>query len=149
MPNPNWSLKLVLCLEEIIKNSFSNISTTLTNDFITSHFVSQSPQISSSGDPILTTQSYLKTSCCIQYMNFCNIVAREDITNLYISSHLIYPRILLHFLRVGQLISLLLCLQATWQPSVHRINIAMNNVRGCGGHDAHQIGYHARGLKLT
>ena len=35
--NPNQSLKLVLIRVEIIGNSFSDISTTLAKDFITSH----------------------------------------------------------------------------------------------------------------
>ena len=35
LPNPNWSLKLVLMCVEIIENS--DISTTLAKDFIASH----------------------------------------------------------------------------------------------------------------
>ena len=45
LSNPNRSLKLELMRVEIIENSFSVISTTLGKDFITSHSLSQSPQI--------------------------------------------------------------------------------------------------------
>ena len=69
MSNPNWSLKLVLMRVEIIGNSF-DISTTLAKDFIVSHSLSQSPQISRVDDHILITQSSLWTSCRIQYMIF-------------------------------------------------------------------------------
>ena len=68
--NPNRSLKLVLMRVEIIENSFFDISTTLTEDFIASHSLSQSPQIPRVDDPILTTQSSSWTSCRIQYMTF-------------------------------------------------------------------------------
>ena len=54
--NLNWSLKLILMSVRIIKNSFSDISTTLTKDFIASHSLSQSPQILRVDDPILITQ---------------------------------------------------------------------------------------------
>ena len=37
LSNPNWSLKLVLIRVEIIENYSSDISTTLTKDFIASH----------------------------------------------------------------------------------------------------------------
>ena len=37
LSNPNRSLKLVLMRVEIIGNSFSDISTTLAKDFLTSH----------------------------------------------------------------------------------------------------------------
>ena len=70
LSNPNWSLKLVLMRVEIIENSFFDISTTLTKDFITSHSLSQSPQIPRVDDPILTTQSSSWTSYRIQYMTF-------------------------------------------------------------------------------
>ena len=63
LSNPNRSLKLVLMRVEIIENSFFDISTTLAKDFITSHFLSQSPQIPRVDDPILITQSSLRTSC--------------------------------------------------------------------------------------
>ena len=68
--NPNRSLKLVLMRVEIIENSFLDISTTLAEDFIASHSLSQSPQIPRVDDPILTTQSSSWTSCRIQYMTF-------------------------------------------------------------------------------
>ena len=45
LSNPNRSLELELMRVEIIENSFSVISTTLAKDFITSHSLSQSPQI--------------------------------------------------------------------------------------------------------
>ena len=70
MSNPNLSLKLVLMRVEIIGNFFFDISTTLAKDFIVSHSLSQSPQISRVDDPILITQSSLRTSCRIQYMIF-------------------------------------------------------------------------------
>ena len=57
LSNPNWSLKLVLLHVEIIENSFSDISTTLAKDFIESHSLSQSSQISGVDDPIVITQS--------------------------------------------------------------------------------------------
>ena len=72
LSNPNRLLKLVLMRVEIIENSF-NISTTLAKDFIASHSLSQSPQISRKDDPILITQSSLWTSCRIQYMTFLDI----------------------------------------------------------------------------
>ena len=56
LSNPNRSLKLVLMRVEIIKNSF-DISTTLAKDFIASHSLSQSPEISRANDLILITQS--------------------------------------------------------------------------------------------
>ena len=56
LSNPNRSLKLVLMHVEIIENYFSDISTTLAKDFITSHSLSQSPQIPGVDDPILITQ---------------------------------------------------------------------------------------------
>ena len=59
LSNPNWSLKLILMHVEIIGNSFSDIFTTLAKDFITSHSLSQSPQILRADDPILITQSSL------------------------------------------------------------------------------------------
>ena len=65
LSNPNRSLKLVLMRVEIIGNSFSDISTTLAKDFMTSHFLSQSPQIQRADDPILITQSSSWTSCHI------------------------------------------------------------------------------------
>ena len=65
LSNPNESLKLVLIRVEIIKNSFFDISTTLAKDFITSHSLSQSPQIPRVDDPILITQSSSWTSCRI------------------------------------------------------------------------------------
>ena len=55
LSNPNRSLKLVLMRVKIIENSF-DISTTLAKDFITSHSLSQSPQILRVDDPILITQ---------------------------------------------------------------------------------------------
>ena len=45
LSNPNQSLKLVLMQVEIIGNFLSDISTTLTKDFIATHSLSQSPQI--------------------------------------------------------------------------------------------------------
>ena len=54
LSNPNWSLKLVLMLVEIIENLF-DISTILAKDFIASHSLSQSPQIPKVDDPILIT----------------------------------------------------------------------------------------------
>ena len=51
LSNPTRSLKLVLMHVEIIENSFVDISTTLAKDFITSHSLSQSPQISRVDDP--------------------------------------------------------------------------------------------------
>ena len=68
--NPNQLLKLVLMRVKIIEKSFSDISTTLDEDFITSNSLSQSPQIPRVDDPILITQSSSWTSCCIQYMTF-------------------------------------------------------------------------------
>ena len=62
LSNRNRSLKLVLMSVEIIENS-SDISTTLAKDFIASHSLSQSPQISRVDDPILITQSSSWTSC--------------------------------------------------------------------------------------
>ena len=56
LSNPNWLLKLVLMRVEIIGNTFYNISTTLAKDFITSHSLSQYPQIARVDDPILITQ---------------------------------------------------------------------------------------------
>ena len=44
LSNYNLSLKLILMRVEITGNS-SDISTTLANDFIASHSLSQSPQI--------------------------------------------------------------------------------------------------------
>ena len=70
LSNPNLSLKLVLMRVEIIRNSFSDISTTMANDFIASYSLSQSPQIPRVDDPILITQSSSWTSCRIQYMTF-------------------------------------------------------------------------------
>ena len=64
LSNPDRSLKLVLMRVEIIGNS-SDISTTLDKDFIASHSLSQSPQISRVDDPILITQSSSWTSCRI------------------------------------------------------------------------------------
>ena len=55
LSNPNRLLKLVMMHIEIIENSFSDISTTLAKDFIASHSLSQSPQISRVDDPILIT----------------------------------------------------------------------------------------------
>ena len=69
LSNPNQSIKLVLMRAEIIENSF-DISTTLAKDFITSHSLSQSPQIPRVDDPILITQSSSWTLCRIQYMTF-------------------------------------------------------------------------------
>ena len=69
LSNPNWSVKLELMRVEIIKNSF-DISTTLANDFIEYHSLSQSPQIPRVDNPILITQSSSWTSCRIQYMTF-------------------------------------------------------------------------------
>ena len=56
LSNPNWSLKLLLMLVEIIENSFFDISTTWPR--ISSHLIplSQSPQIPRVDDPILITQ---------------------------------------------------------------------------------------------
>ena len=70
LSNPNRSLKLVLMRVEIIENSFFDISTTLAKDFISSHSLSQSPQISRVDDPILITQSSSWTAWRIQYMTF-------------------------------------------------------------------------------
>ena len=70
LSNPNWSLKLVLMRVEIIENSFFDIYTTLAKDFIASHSLSQSPQISRVDDPILITQSFSWTSYRIEYMTF-------------------------------------------------------------------------------
>ena len=69
LSTPNRSLKLVLYMEEIIRNSF-DISTTLVEDFIAPHSLSQSPQILRVDDLILTTQLSLRTSYCIQYSKF-------------------------------------------------------------------------------
>ena len=55
LSNPNLSLKLILMRVENIENFFSDISTTLAKDFIASHSLSQSPQISRVDDPILIT----------------------------------------------------------------------------------------------
>ena len=63
LSNPNQSLNLVLMRVEIIENSFFDISTTLAKDFIASHSLSQSSQISRVHDLILTTQSSSWTSC--------------------------------------------------------------------------------------
>ena len=68
--NPNRSLKLVLMGVEIIETSFSDISTILAKDFIAPHSLSQYPQIPRVDDSILITQSFLWTSCRIQYMTF-------------------------------------------------------------------------------
>ena len=65
LSNPNRSLKLVLMRVEIIENSFFDISTTLARDFIASHSLSQSPQISRADNPILITQSSSWNSCRI------------------------------------------------------------------------------------
>ena len=70
LSNPNRSLKLVLMRVEIIENSFSDISNILAKDFIASHSLSRSPQISRVDDSILITQSSSRTSCCIKYMTF-------------------------------------------------------------------------------
>ena len=70
LSNPNRLLKLVLMYVEIIGNSFSDISTSLVNDFITSYSLSESPQIARADDPILITQSSLWTSCRIEHMTF-------------------------------------------------------------------------------
>ena len=70
LANPNQLLKLVLMRVKIIEKSFSDISTTLDKNFISSHSLSQSPQISRVDDPILITQSSSWTSCRIQYMKF-------------------------------------------------------------------------------
>ena len=59
--NPNRSLKLVLMRVEIIGNSLFDISTTLDKDFIASHSLSLSPQITRVDDSILITQSFLWT----------------------------------------------------------------------------------------
>ena len=64
LSNPNWSVKLVLMRVKIIGNS-SDISNTLAKDFITSHSLSQSPQIPRVDDPILITKSSSWTSCHI------------------------------------------------------------------------------------
>ena len=56
LSNPNRPLKLVLMHVEFIRN-FSDISTTLAKDFITSHSLSQSPKIQRADDPILIAQS--------------------------------------------------------------------------------------------
>ena len=55
LSNPYLSLKLVLMRVEIIKNSFSNISTTLAKDFIASHSLSPSSQIPRVDDLIFIT----------------------------------------------------------------------------------------------
>ena len=70
LSNPNRSLKLVLMRVEIIENSFFDIYTTLAKDFITSHSLSQSPQIPRVDDLILITQSSSWTLCHIQDMIF-------------------------------------------------------------------------------
>ena len=70
LSNLNQSLKLELMRVEIIENSFFDISTTLANNFIASHSLSQSPQVPRVDDPILITQSSSWTSCRIQYMMF-------------------------------------------------------------------------------
>ena len=62
LSNLNQLLKLVLMRVEIIGNFFSDIFTTLGNDFIASHSLSQSPQIPRADDPILITQSSSWTS---------------------------------------------------------------------------------------
>ena len=54
LSNPNFSLKLVLMCVEIIEKS-SDISTTLAQDFVSSHSLSQSPQIPRADDPLLIT----------------------------------------------------------------------------------------------
>ena len=78
LSNPNWSLKLVLMRVEIIGKSFSDISIVLAKDFIPSHSLSQSPQISRVDDLILITQSSSWSSCRIKYMTFRYPVARDS-----------------------------------------------------------------------
>ena len=51
--NLNQSFKLVLMRIRNHQNSFSDISTTMTKDFIASHSLSQSRQILRADDPIL------------------------------------------------------------------------------------------------
>ena len=61
LSNPNRLLKIVLMRVEIIENS-SDISTTLANDFIASHSLSQSPQIPRVDDFIFDGILGLKSS---------------------------------------------------------------------------------------
>ena len=57
-----WKLVLI---RELIGNSFSDMFTTLAKHFIVTHSLSQSPQILRADDPVLTTQSSLRTLCRI------------------------------------------------------------------------------------
>ena len=61
LSNPNRPLKLVLIGGEFIRNTFFSISTTLANDLITSHSLSQYSLISTVKDLILTTQSPMRS----------------------------------------------------------------------------------------
>ena len=56
--------------QKIMENSFSDTSTSLSEDFITSHSFSQSSQILKVEDSILTMQSPLRNSCHIEYIRF-------------------------------------------------------------------------------
>ena len=69
LSNLNRSLKLVVMRVEIIGNS-SDISTTKAKDFISSHSLSQSPQIPRVDDPILITQSSSWILFCILFITF-------------------------------------------------------------------------------
>ena len=70
LSNPNRSLKLILMHVESIRNSFSDISNTLAKDFITSHSLSQSPQIPRVDDLILITQSYVIVKIIVDFMSY-------------------------------------------------------------------------------
>ena len=61
LSNLDRSLELVL----MRGGNHQELIASLANDFITSHSLSQSPQISRTNGSILTIQSSLMTSCCI------------------------------------------------------------------------------------
>ena len=76
--NPNQSPKLVMMHMRNHLDLLLNIFTTLAKDFIASYFSSQSSQILKVDDPSLTTQSFSRSLCHIQYVTFLDIVNRDS-----------------------------------------------------------------------